>query len=482
MKLSSSCAKAIVVLLVLFAQTVLPQQPAAQPAAEQSGQPRRDAHVIMISIDGLVPDYYTEPARLGLRVPVLTKMKLGGAYADGVEGVFPTVTYPSHTSLITGSRPATHGIYQNRIFEAPTDEQTQEWYWFSKDLKSETLWSMAKKAGLVTANVGWPVTAGAEIDYSVPEIKDPKENSAGEKSRARVLQYSTPGLIAKAISAYGGGDTSTDGRRTAISEYIINEHKPNLMLIHLLALDGAHHTYGPRSPQAIQTAEKMDEYIGRIIEATRKAGIFDQTTFFLVSDHGFASVNKKFEPNVVLVKEKLITLDASGKPTEWKAAAWPSGGSCAIMLRDPNDKETAAKVTEIFTQLAAKDGGPVNRVLNQTEIKRLGAIPMAFLMLDAAPGIAFDEKMTGPEIHDSKDYRGTHGHLPSRAELRSALIVYGAGARVGARMPVARMIDIGPTAAAILGLRFAEVEGSPIAELIKPGLIPPPLPKPKKKK
>ena len=93
---------------------------------------------------------------LGLSVPTLTEMKLNGAYAEGVEGIYPTVTYPAHTTLITGVRPALHGIYQNRIFEAPTDEQTGEWYWFSKDLKTETLWSMAKRAELVTANVGWP--------------------------------------------------------------------------------------------------------------------------------------------------------------------------------------------------------------------------------------------------------------------------------------------------------------------------------------
>src|SRR5262245_11629034 len=66
----------------------------------QGAQPRRDAHVVMISIDGLVPDYYLEPARLGLKVPNLLRMKLGGAYAEGVEGIFPTVTYPAHTTMI----------------------------------------------------------------------------------------------------------------------------------------------------------------------------------------------------------------------------------------------------------------------------------------------------------------------------------------------------------------------------------------------
>jgi len=216
----------------------------------------------------------------------------------------------------------------------------------------------------------------------------------------------------------------------------------------------------------------MDSYVGRIIEATRKAGIFDQTTFFLVSDHGFADVNKKFEANVVLAKEKLITLGPDGKPTSWKAAAWPAGGSCAIVLHDPKDKETAAKVTSIFTKMAVAKG-PINRVLNRTELDRMQAVPTAVLMLDAAPGFSFGEELTGPEIHDAKDYRGTHGQLPSRADMRSSLIVYGATARVGTKMSLARMLDIGPTAAAVLGLSFSSAEGTPISELLKPGTVPP---------
>ncbi len=470
-KIPHSAALMDVLGFIILASVLFPTLSSAQEPAVQSA--RRDAHLIMISIDGLIPDYYTQPTRLGLRVPNLTKLKLGGAYAEGVHGVFPSVTYPSHTTLITGVRPATHGIIQNRIFEAPTEPRTGEWYWFSDALRSETLWSMAKKAGLVTANVGWPVTAGAGIDYSVPEIKDPSENPSGDRSRKRTLQYSTPGLIEKALVAGAGGDNSIDGRRAAISEYIITNHKPNLMLIHFIELDGAHHKYGPRSAAALPFAERMDKYIGRVIDAVQKAGILDQTTFVLVSDHGFAEVKKKYEPGVVLVKEKLITLDASGTPVGWKAAVWSASGSCAIVLKDPNDKETAAKVTAVFTKIAASEKSPISRILNQTDLKKLGAIPNAHLMLDAAPGYAFDDALTGPETHDSKDYRGTHGQLPSRADMRSALIVYGAAARVGARISIARMVDIGPTAAAVLGMNFSEAEGLPIAELLKAGVIPP---------
>ena len=461
---------------VLLASIVQPTlSSSAQTGAAPAQQPRRDAHVIMISIDGLVPDYYTAPAQSGLKVPNLTKMKLGGSYAEGVEGIFPTVTYPAHTTMITGVRPAVHGILQNRPFEEPTAPQTLEWYWFANMVKSETLWGLAKQNALVTASVGWPVTVGADIDYNVPEIFDPKEHPPTGK---RTAQYATPGLLEKALAGGSGGDNSTDGRRTAISEFIINSYKPNLMLIHLVALDDAHHKNGPRSPEAISVTERLDGYVGRIIEAARRSGILDQTTFFLVSDHGFARVMQKFEPGVLLVKEKLITLGADGKPTDWKAAAWSASGSCAIVLRDPNDKETARKVTELFGRIASNKG-PINRLITQAELKKLGAVPTAALMFDAAPDFAFGDELTGPETHDSKDYRGTHGQLPSRAEMRSALIVYGASARVGSKLTLARMIDIGPTAAAVLGLSFSNADGMPIAELLKAGVIPP---RPQKKK
>lgn len=440
----------------------------SQTGAQQSTGANTDSHVIMISVDGLVPYYYTAPAQYGLKVPNLVRMKLEGAYAEGVEGIYPSVTYPAHTTLITGARPAKHGIVQNRIFEAPTEEQTKDWYFFSKDLKTETLWSMAKKAGLTTAAVGWPVTVGADIDQNVPEIFDPKESPPSPR---RSLQYVTPGLIAKAASSIPATETTTDGRRTAMSEFLIKTYKPNLLLVHLVELDSTHHRFGPRSAEALPVTERIDGYIGRIVEATRAAGIFDKTTFFIVSDHGFAEVEKKFEPNVVLVKEKLITLDSNGKPTDWKAAAWPAGGSCAIVLRDPSDKETAAKVLKIFGRYTTTDGKPLNRVLVRKDLERMGAIPQAELMLEAAPGFAFDEAMTGDEIHESKNYRGTHGHLPTRVEMRSALIIYGAGARVGAKVAVARMIDIAPSAAAVLGLSFSEADGTLIRDLIKPDLV-----------
>lgn len=430
-------------------------------AAAQTGQTER---VIMICVDGMVPDYYTAPDKLGLKVPTLTMMKNGGAYADGVESVYPTVTFPAHTTLVTGARPAVHGIVQNRIFEPPTDPQTRFWYWYARDLKADTLWTVAKKAGLVTAAAHWPVTVGADIPYNVAEIYDPKESPATWKE---IEKNSTPGLLESAMGPDKGAGAPTDEKLTRISEYVIKTYKPNLMLIHLIELDGVHHRIGPRTKEAIEQAQREDAYIARIIEATKQAGTFDKTTFFVVSDHGFANISKGFAANVVLAKEGLITVDPSGKAVTWKAAAWPAGGSTAIMVKDSKDTATEAKVTEIFTKIAREAGSPIKQVLTRSDLRKLGAIPQATLMLEAAPGFTFNESYTGEVVRPSGDtYKGTHGYLPTNADMRASLIIYGSRAKKGSHVGLTRMIDTAPTIAGLLKVKLPQAEGKPLKELV----------------
>ena len=58
--------------------------------------------LLVISIDGLRPDYVLQADQHGLKVPRLRALQQKGAYATGVQGVLPTATYPSHTTIVTG--------------------------------------------------------------------------------------------------------------------------------------------------------------------------------------------------------------------------------------------------------------------------------------------------------------------------------------------------------------------------------------------
>ena len=109
------------------------------------------APVLVISVDGLHPGYVTEADRHGLKVPTLRRFMQQGAYARGVVGVVPTVTYPSHTTLMTGVTPQEHGIISNTPFD-PLNVNKEGWYWYAEDIKATTLWEVAAKAGLRTAS------------------------------------------------------------------------------------------------------------------------------------------------------------------------------------------------------------------------------------------------------------------------------------------------------------------------------------------
>jgi predicted AlkP superfamily pyrophosphatase or phosphodiesterase len=136
-------------------------------------------------------------------------------------------------------------------------------------------------------------------------------------------------------------------------------------------------------------------------------------------------------------------------------------------LKDANDKETEAKVNALFSKWAKQQNSPIKQIVTRAELRKLKAVPQAALMLEAAPGYSFNDSLTGPEVGDSgESYKGTHGYLPTDPRMRASLIIYGPGARAGAKLPLARMIDLAPSIAALLDLKLPQAEGKPFKGLI----------------
>jgi len=150
--------------------------------------------LLLVSIDGMRPDYLLEADAHGLKIPHLRQILRDGAHASGVRGVLPTVTYPSHTTIVTGVWPARHGIYSNQTFD-PLGRNFEGWYWYAEDIAVPTLWDAASQAGLITASVSWPVTVGAKsIRYNVPEFWRAQKTDDDLKLLRAVA---TPGLVAE---------------------------------------------------------------------------------------------------------------------------------------------------------------------------------------------------------------------------------------------------------------------------------------------
>lgn len=421
------------------------------------GASAQPPHLVLISIDGLVPEYYVRPDRLGLRLPHLRRLCQEGAFAEGVVGVYPTVTYPSHTTIVTGATPADHGIIANTLFDEPTQPPTKRWYWEAAYIKTDTLWAAAKRAGLRVASLFWPVTVGAsQIDWNLPEIWDPLGPTANFVTS--LPKHATPGLVdeilkhqQKTLVTYRHSDEAT----TEAAVYLIERYKPNLILIHLIDLDQTQHVYGPYSAKAFEKVEQEDANVGRIMGALRRAGLEAATTVAIVSDHGFMRVDKEFNPGVLLVRSGLIRLNAQGQVVRWKAALHPQGGSAAIYLKNPQDKATLARVTSLFARYTKGPDAPLRQVVTRRELDRLGANPAAALFLEAAEHYAITGKLQGPLVElAGEGSRGKHGYLPDRPEMYASLILWGRAIRSGTQLELVRMTDIAPTLARALNIEF----------------------------
>lgn len=473
MKLKDSRILACVVAALALLYLALAPRPADErPArAPSQGDARR---AIVISLDGLDVRYLRRADELGLKIPTLRRLMREGVTA-GVESVYPTVTYPNHTSIVTGAVPGRHRIVNNSAFTPPGAPACH--YWYARDIKADALWEAAGRAGLKTGLVSWPVTVGAG-DWNLPEIwKGGTSPDDFPKTIAEISRHARPAGLVEEIhrrhpDIYENVTRDEgDDMRARWAEYLLREKRPHLLLVHLFDLDHAEHVHGPFTPEALRILEKVDGYVGRVVAAAEEAGTLADTAVFIVSDHGFRPLSKSISPNVILARAGLIDVreesDGEGGTravvTGWRAAAYPSGGSCAIMLRHPHDREARARARAAFEEYAADGtltlagGRGVLRVVPAAEVLRLGAFPDAAFVLEAAPGYSFGDALAGDPLGDSTN-RGTHGYLPSPADYRATFVASGLDVIRRGDLGDIHMTEVGPTIADVLGVALRDAQ------------------------
>ena len=434
----------------------------AAALSAQSSSARPIQHVLIVTVDGMKPETYTEPDAHGLKVPTLREMVRNGASSQGVQSVMPTITYPSHTAMVTGANPGTTGIYTNIAWD-PLGQNSGGWRWYTEDIRVPTLWQVARQEGLKTALIHWPVTAGAQADINIPEYW----RASIPEDMKLVRALSTGGIFEKIAAEFPSFKTDvppldlTDPVWTDAACYAIENLKPNLLLLHLAMVDHWEHEKGPFSPEANAATETADAQIARLISSAKKTGTWQTTVLVILSDHGFAPISQEMRPGVLLKQKDLITLDTKGRITDWKAAEITDGGSAYIYVKDPSDDATRAALHSIFDPLVGAEGSGIRRIASHDQIVAMGGDPNAFLALEASDGTSFAFGYTG-DLQGKSRGGGTHGYFPDRKEMRASMIIYGPAIGPG-KIDHGRLIDVAPTVAEWLGLKLDKTDGSPLA-------------------
>ncbi|WP_439557789.1 alkaline phosphatase family protein [Dyadobacter sp.] len=426
----------------------------------------QESHVILISIDGLRPEFYKDPAwnMVNVRQGMQT-----GAYSDGVTGVFPSVTYPSHTTMVTGVKPLKHGVYYNTPSEPL--EVTGKWIWDYNTIKVPTIFSAAKDKGLVTASVFWPVSLNSPASYNVPEYWNLPETKGGKRTVIKALtDNSTPKGLFEEVQKHATGKLdeidfdadylSIDENNARISSYLIRKHKPSFLAVHLVAVDHFEHEEGREGDKVKSSLAGVDRNIRTIIEATEKAGIRDKTTFIITGDHGFVDIHTAIAPNILLAKAGLY--DPNNKAA-WKAYFHGSGGSAFLHLKDKNDTKTLDKVKQILNQLPANQKA-MFAVKDRAALDAVGSDPNAALAIAPVQGITISGAATGDFMRAASG--GTHGFFPDFKEIQTGFVAFGKGIKQGAVIPEMGLQDIAPLIAKLLNIEFPTADGT-----LYPGLL-----------
>jgi predicted AlkP superfamily pyrophosphatase or phosphodiesterase len=359
---------------------------------------------------------------------------------------------------VTGVSPARHGIEANTTFD-PLNRNFEGWYWYAEDIKVPTLWDSASDAGLSTANIHWPVTVGARITYNLPQIW--RAGTADDRKLLRSL--STPGLLSsleRELGAYADGQSESiesDENRALFAVRLIQQKKPDLTLAYFTALDHTEHESGPFSQQSFNVLERIDAIVGRLTQAAQET-YKGQAIVVVVSDHGFIETKHQLNLIGAFRDAGLIKLDSKDQVSSWDATVWPSGGSAAIVLRDPGNLEILNKVKTLLNGLATDPANGIDQILDQQEIRKLGGFSTASFVVSLQPGYKLARGWSGPLISDTP-ITGMHGYVPSQPEMRSVFFVAGPGITAGKSIGEIDMRDIAPTVANLLGITLKNTEG-----------------------
>ncbi len=420
--------------------------------------------VIIISVDGLASFYLDDPKA---EMPTIRALAEGGASATAMTTVAPTVTWPNHTTLVTGVTPARHGVvgndYFDRVRQKPVILISDPEFDKEQLVRVPTLYDLAKSKGLSTAAIRWPATRSAKaLDWTIPDVF----------SDELLHKYSTPSLMAecKKVGVWSDGEivrygtrefrVVTDDMCTRVFNHILRTHHVGLALLHLTHLDTIEHVKGPRTSDAYAAIKGADEQVRQVWQEVKRDYPEGGNPVGCVRSWIYSG-RALILPNVPLRDAGLLKVEG-GKPVGGTVRIVVQGGAAMVYVLDKTNHDAA--IRRVSRMLGDLEG--VAKVIGPGELHDHGIAeptedPHApDIVLFAREGYSFDEAATGSAASvPRRDLRGTHGHDETLPCMSATFVARGRGIKPGARLGEIHNTDVAPTVAKLLGLTLTGAEG-----------------------
>lgn len=431
--------------------------------------------LLVVSIDAM----HTDDIPFARTLPAFSRILAEASVAE-IEGIYPSVTYPNHTAQTTGCPPATSGIFNNLQFQ-PGRGDASEWFWDAGLIQVPTIFAAAKRAGLTTAAVQWPVTANEQhVDHLVPEIASPQvfdglEDQYRQTTDAATLErYILPNLHL----------VHTDQRKgkyfdfvNHVSAQILREERPDVMFVHLVEVDTARHAEGTYGEHVHEALRQVDATLGSYLAALEETGDLERTNIVLVSDHGHLDTEQHTNVNTIFAERGFLRTAEDGSLIDYDVFCLGAGLSGQLFLAEDITAERRAQVAELLAEIEADPVYRIEKFWTAAEARRDYGLDGPFeWVVESEPGVIvgmlWDRRPV--VVRGDADYPGpvgAHGHAP-RHGGQPVFIATGPAFRPGVDLGRRSMLDEAPTFAAVLGLQLPDAEGTVLEDVLAPREVP----------
>lgn len=406
-------------------------------------------------------------------MPTLAKLAREGVTFTRHHSVYPSSTEVNGTAMATGCYPGHSGLIGNRMFIPAIDplksvateslEAIRQGDAVSggKYLAVPTLAELAHAAGWRTAIAG---------TKNVVLLQDRAARPEGDLAAESVTLFAgstLPSGAAKSLDEAGGApfpptvqlpNVVADSWTTqALTGTLWNGAPPKFSMLWLSDPDFTQHQFGPDSPQALRALASDDANIAAVLGALAAKHWRDTTDVFVVSDHGFSTVEQPVDVTGALVAAGFSAAKEYKQPPQPGETLVVGLGGSVYLYVAGHDQPTIRRLTEFFQRsvfagvIFTKDALPGTFGTSAIHIDTPDAPDVVVAMrwnddknANGFPGMIFSE--------GRKPGQGNHATL-SRYELHNTLIANGPDFRAGFRdeLPSSN-IDLAPTIARLLGL------------------------------
>lgn len=397
--------------------------------------------VVLISLDAL----FDQDLPLMRQQPFFGEFLAHASGCTHVRTVYPALTYPAHTTLVTGVDPRQHGIGHNQPHHPELEASMRPWYWDRAQVKVPNLFDAVKEAGGSCASVLWPVTGKTKsIRWNFPEVLA----LPGENQTWKMLRYGSPLWLIQMELRHRSERVSL--REPHLSDYatillkdVIASHAPDLSAVHLVDLDDMRHHHGVFNRETRKAIQRLDHRAAEIWETMQHTPGMEGAALCLVSDHGQADVRE-----TVSLGEALTRLGLGSLFTV------QSNGFGAYLFFRQKEEEAAhlGELTDFLRQHLAELRA--SAVYSAEDLAAMGAVEGVSLAVEAAPGVVYDDGLP-----QAKREKATHGFGPGHPAENCLFALRGKGIREGVWIPDMPMRDVAPTLAGILGVKMPQARG-----------------------